>query len=256
MVLKKDPSTEFLLILILNLTRARSGISTKKGQIYGSSRFGYRYENLHEMTNKGKKQNSLWTAFIAGEANAFSQLFFDYYELLYHYGYRITPKPALIKDTIQDFFLNLFESRATLSPQVKNIKAYLLTSFRRKLLLELQQQRKLSDTLEQAAQEWDNHFELGIEDVLIKQESRELNKKVVEQLLSELPPRQREIIYLRYYLDLSLPEIADTLDISYQVVANHLYRAVRKLQGSHTAKKFFKLDIWFLLTICSLLEGL
>jgi RNA polymerase sigma factor (sigma-70 family) len=178
------------------------------------------------MTKKGIEQRQLWSAFLAGEEQAFSRLFFDYYEILYHYGNRISPQPAVVKDTIQDFFLELYESRTTLSLQVNNLKAYLLTSFRRRLLRELKKQRQKHHALETIIQETEPDFELGMEDVLIEQEVRSLHSEVIAQLLSELPPRQREIIYLRYYLNLSLPEIAETLGISYQVVANQLYRAV------------------------------
>ncbi|WP_143473288.1 RNA polymerase sigma factor [Flavilitoribacter nigricans] len=205
------------------------------------------------MAKENKELIKLWSAFLAGEEAAFSRLFFDYYELLYHYGYRITPKPEFLKDVLQDFFLNLYESRASLSPDVKNLRAYLITSFRRRLLLELKRQRRTNSTLEDIVDKEDHLFDIGIEDVLIKRESSAQQKQLVGELLDNLPPRQREIIYLRYYLDLSLPEIAKTLQISYQVVANHLYRALKKLQGSSTIKRFFKMDIWLLLSLYPLL---
>lgn len=205
------------------------------------------------MAKEDKELAALWSAFLAGDEQAFSGLFFEFYELLYHYGYRICPNRPLVKDVIQDFFLYLYESRHSLSSHVNSIKAYLLISFRRKLLQEVKKQQRANSLLSEVVQQEDHSFDIGMEDILIKKESNDLNKKLVAQLLSELPPRQREIIYLKYYLDLSLPEIAKTLQISYQVVANHLYRALKKLQGSNTVKKFFKLDIWLLLALYPML---
>jgi RNA polymerase sigma factor (sigma-70 family) len=196
-------------------------------------------------TNDGK---ALWDAFRAGDEAAFSRLFFEYYESLYHYGHRIAPDPALIKDVLQDFFLQLYENRSGLTPSVQNIKAYLLTSFRRRLLQELQQRKKRSSTLEELTPKAGYGFSIGIEDIIIDKESDQQNKQLVSRLLAELPPRQREIIYLKFYLDLSLPEMAETLNISYQVVANHLHRALRKLQGSETIRQFLRLDLWLLLS--------
>lgn len=207
-------------------------------------------ENLHRMAKK--EPNTLWAAFKSGKEEAFSQLFFEYYEMLYHYGYRITSNEALVKDTLQDFFLHLFESRSKLTNSVDNIAAYLLTSFRRMLIRKLQRQQKKEYAIHKISPDDSFPFELGIEDVIIKKEAGEISKRLVNQLLEELPPRQREIIYLKYYLDLSLPEIASTLSISYQVAANHLYRAINKLRESTTIKKSF-LDIWFFLLLYSLL---
>jgi RNA polymerase sigma-70 factor (sigma-E family) len=48
--------------------------------------------------------------------------------------------------------------------------------------------------------------------------------------LRELPDRQREVIALRYYLDLSEAEIADTLGISRGAVKSHASRGVSALR--------------------------
>lgn len=199
------------------------------------------------------KEKALWDAFRAGEKEAFSRLFFEYYEPLYHYGCRMCEDSAFVKDVLQDFFLHLYEQRSGLNANVQNVKAYLLSAFRRRLFQELRQQKKLNDNLAISASLEGTAFSLGMEDVIIAQESAEMNRELVGRLLAELPPRQREIIYLRFYLDLSLPEMAETLQISYQVVANHLHRALRKLQGSDTVRKFSKLEVWLLLCCYPLL---
>jgi RNA polymerase sigma-70 factor (sigma-E family) len=48
--------------------------------------------------------------------------------------------------------------------------------------------------------------------------------------LRELPGRQREVLALRYYLDLSEAEIADTLGISRGAVKSHASRGVSALR--------------------------
>lgn len=49
-------------------------------------------------------------------------------------------------------------------------------------------------------------------------------------LLSELPGRQREVLVLRYYGQLSEAEIADTLGISRGSVKSHNFRGLRSLR--------------------------
>lgn len=197
------------------------------------------------MPNQEKENNELWAAFKSGEEEAFSRLFFVYYSRLYGYGMKLVSDEELVKDVIQDFFLYLFEKRDSLANELDKPTSYLLASFRRRLLREAQERRKIEDRREDSFPE-DQLFVLDIEDILIKAETKEQNQKILVRLLNELPPRQREILYLKYYQELSLSEIADTLSISYQVVANHLYRALKKLQGSDQTKRFIKGYIGFL----------
>jgi len=51
----------------------------------------------------------------------------------------------------------------------------------------------------------------------------------VIQALRRLPVRQRDCVVLRYYLDLSVPEIGATLGLSPNSVKTHLQRGLRKL---------------------------
>jgi RNA polymerase sigma factor (sigma-70 family) len=53
--------------------------------------------------------------------------------------------------------------------------------------------------------------------------------QMVDQI-SHLPRRQREVVALRFYADLSIDEVAAALDISPGAVKSHLHRAVRTLR--------------------------
>jgi RNA polymerase sigma-70 factor (sigma-E family) len=53
----------------------------------------------------------------------------------------------------------------------------------------------------------------------------------VVQALRELPRRQRDCLVLRYYLELPVAEIADTLDLSINSVKTHLQRGLRALEA-------------------------
>ena len=48
--------------------------------------------------------------------------------------------------------------------------------------------------------------------------------------IQQLPDRQREVLALRYYLDLSEAEIAETLGISRGAVKSHASRGVAALR--------------------------
>ncbi len=51
----------------------------------------------------------LWKALKEGDINAFSVLFESYYPDLHSYGLKISKNTALTEDTLQDFFLYVFE---------------------------------------------------------------------------------------------------------------------------------------------------
>ena len=54
--------------------------------------------------------------------------------------------------------------------------------------------------------------------------------ELVEKLMDELSPRQREVLYLRFYGELSPSEIADIMSLNYQTVINHFYEAIKTLR--------------------------
>lgn len=59
-------------------------------------------------------------------------------------------------------------------------------------------------------------------------EAGALRREVVAALRA-LPRRQRDAVALRYYLDLSVPEIAGTLGVSVNSVKTHLQRGLRTM---------------------------
>jgi RNA polymerase sigma-70 factor (sigma-E family) len=59
-----------------------------------------------------------------------------------------------------------------------------------------------------------------------------MTRRAVLDAVAELPRRQREVFFLRYYLDLSETEIADTLAISRGAVKSHASRAAATLRQS------------------------
>jgi RNA polymerase sigma-70 factor (ECF subfamily) len=48
--------------------------------------------------------------------------------------------------------------------------------------------------------------------------------------LERLSSRQKEIIYLKYYQNLSYEEVSEIMNINYQVARNLLYQAIKSLK--------------------------
>jgi RNA polymerase sigma factor (sigma-70 family) len=58
-----------------------------------------------------------------------------------------------------------------------------------------------------------------------------LERSEVVTALRALPPRQREALVLRYYLDLSEAQIADAMGISRGAVKSHTARAIAAMRA-------------------------
>lgn len=69
-------------------------------------------------------------------------------------------------------------------------------------------------------------FDFSIKHHLITDESTAAKVFHLNTLLNDLPDRQKEALYLRYYQGLSIEQIADTLKINYQSANHLLHRAL------------------------------
>ena len=66
----------------------------------------------------------------------------------------------------------------------------------------------------------------SIEDKIVLRE----DQKQVIDALSNLPRRQRDCLVLKYYTELSVNDIAETLGLSVNTVKTHLFRGMKELE--------------------------
>ena len=175
-----------------------------------------------------------WEQFVAGDEGAFSWLYKNHTTLLYEYGMRFTTDGELVKDCIHDIFLSIYKNRQSIE-RPRNIKAYLMVSLKNAILNALKH-ASFTDSIDEAD---DYSFTLtaSIEDEYIETETNEETKKLVERLLSKLSPRQKEIIYHRYIHELSMNEICEVMNISYQSAQNLIQKAFHKIKQSNITER-------------------
>lgn len=163
----------------------------------------------------------LWNASVSGNREAFGFLFTRHYSLLYHYGLKICHDSAMLEDAIQELFTGIWHKKPT--QPVQSVKAYLLQALKYKLYKSFRDKVPLVD----AEQNGNDFFEFSHENFLIRQqEDNERIKKIVDAL-NQLPPRQKEVIYLKVYKNLSYEEVSEIMQINYQVVRNLLCQALK-----------------------------
>lgn len=178
----------------------------------------------------------LWNALKEGDLNAFSVLFESYYPQLHSYGLKISKSSVVTEDTLQDFFLYVYEHRENLS-DLDTIAPYLFTSYKRFLLKVMKKNEKMKHT--DFSNENFVDIQFTAEEVITNQETIIFKNKNLSLLLNKLPKRQKEAIYLKYYSGLKATEISEIMDINYQSVVNILHKAIKSLKEEISIMKLF-----------------
>lgn len=172
-----------------------------------------------------------WIGFLEGDHAAFSKLYLKYHPKLLRYGLRLVQDEVEAEDSVQELFCYLYEKRGQLSVVTK-VQPYLFLSYRRRLLQKVTEERSARNLLEFSEQ----MMQLSREDVIIEDETQQYLRKYMGSILEEITPNQREVIYLRYYAELSNKEIAQVLSMRHQSILNILYRTFKKLRNIVTSR--------------------
>ncbi len=166
----------------------------------------------------------LWEQLRKGNKAALAELFERYFTQLYNFGRKICSDEEQVKDCIQDLFLEIWNQNNKMS--LLSVRAYLTKALQYKLI-RIKKKSQLIQTFDGNGEEF---FELSHETFVIQ---NEIDTEKVKQLLTsmqQLPKRQQEIIYLKYYLNLSYEEICSVMNIQYQVARNQISSAIKSLK--------------------------
>lgn len=165
----------------------------------------------------------IWNAFLGGDKAAFEQLLLRYYRSLFDYGMRFQSNPDQLRDDIHDLLVNLWERREFLK-QTDFVKLYLFKALRHQIF-NGKRKKEIFVTIDNLNEENTNNHE----DFLLGFEKEEINKTQNNQInrtLHKLTKRQQEILYLKFFEDLSNDQIAELMKISKPATANLLYTSL------------------------------
>ncbi len=163
------------------------------------------------------------------DRDTFRDVYVEYYTQLLRYGCSIEPDEDLVHDEIHDLFVWLIRNPDRLTG-IQNIKTYLFKSLRRNIRSKVKKIRESSvkaEAFHHANEENSYHNSCWGEDGIQEKQVVELRRKI-----AQLPSRQREIVFLRFYENLSNDEIAEIYAVSNQVVRNTLFRALKNIRKS------------------------
>lgn len=171
---------------------------------------------------------ALWDLLIKGDQKALEILYQKYYSLLLNYGLKCNPNKELIKDCIQDLFVNLYQNSSIKTTNI-TVRSYLLKALRNNLIYKLSSQKEeysLDDSVFYIPENEDL-----FEQLFPKNDQDVLLARRLMDAMSQLTPNQKSVLYLRYVKELSYKEIADVMDMNVQSSMNLANRALTKLRS-------------------------
>lgn len=175
-----------------------------------------------------QSETELWAAFQRGDERAFRQVYGAHFRPLMNYGLRLCNSVAVVEDGIQDLFLELWQYRLRLT-QPQSVRFYLLRGLRNRLAAHLRQSLNSREIpLDEDAYPF--ALEASSEQRWIDLDVDEALRHRIRHALDQLTPRQREILYLRYFNDLSYEQICELLGINYQSARSQVYQALKVLR--------------------------
>jgi RNA polymerase sigma factor (sigma-70 family) len=182
----------------------------------------------------------LWQKFKIGDEDALTQLYKEYSHQMYSYGQRISNDKELVNDCIQDVFIQLIDRRKKIEV-TSSIHLYLFKSLRNRLFAEFRSNNRKQNILENISKR-DSDFEPNAEQILIRTESERDIKTRLGKLIEGLPPRQKEIIYLKFTENMNYNEISELLQIDNASARKLLYRSLKTIKEQedfifHTTKR-------------------
>jgi len=181
----------------------------------------------------------IWTRFKSGDQEAFAVLYNQHINTLYSYGTKLCKDKDVVKDALQDLFLELFLHRDKIRISPENLKFYLLLALKRNLIKKLKAGREVTHEFNESV---DFEPQYSIEFQIIEQEKDEEINRKVSDAIRQLPAKQKEAVYLRYNESLEYGEIAVILDITVESVRKQVHRAlktVREIISNQTVTVLF-----------------
>ena len=176
-----------------------------------------------------RSDDELVESFCQGQNEAFEELVLRYKNSLYQYILALVKDEGATEDLFQDVFISFFKHARSYQRQGK-FKAWLFLTARNKVFNYFRDHKNIT-SLDQTDEEGNAYLQEKLEDgnrpILEELGWLEL-QETVRQALDKLPPRQREMVYLRQFL--SFQEIAEMVGRPLGTVLADCHRAIKKVR--------------------------
>ena len=108
------------------------------------------------------------------------------------------------------------------------IKPYLLISIKRRILRQINKRKRFTNI------DYINEFnlEFSIENQIVKEDNNAETIDRLNKTLEKLTPKQKEVIYLKFFEQLSYIEIARIMKVEVKAIYKLMARAIKNLKSN------------------------
>lgn len=183
-------------------------------------------ENLNQMTD-----DMLVSQYSNGNSKAFDVLLSRYQDKLYSYISYVVRNRELADDIFQETFL-----KAIVTLQKGNYSSTgkfgaWLTRIAHNLMIDCFRQERNENSISNDSVDYDILNDSNLADPTIEDDM--VNEQIlsdVRHLVDMLPDNQREVVFMRYYQDLSFKEIADITGVSINTALGRMRYAIMNIR--------------------------
>lgn len=173
-----------------------------------------------------------------GDEQAFTIIYQRYHKLLYVVAYKYLKNDCSAKDSVQQIFYRLWESRSVLIINM-NLRNYLYTMLKNHLLNEIRNNYMAMEKNYELAQEKVEYED----DLLDNIEKKEIEEQLY-QAINGLPEQKKQVCLYKLRGNLSNLEIANKMGISVPTVKTHYAQAVKMLREYFNKFLFMICSFW------------
>jgi len=164
-----------------------------------------------------------------GDTKALDLFFKKYYKKLCRFGVLFESNSHIIEEKVDDVFITLWSNRSQLN-KIKNPKSYIYAILKNDLL-------RVKNNYQIRPLQNEDHLNShslypSIEEEIIANEQKEINKNVIKNVLESIPKRTRQIFEMSRIDGFKYKEISELLDISPKTVENHIGLALRHISAN------------------------
>lgn len=183
-------------------------------------------QNLNQMTD-----DMLATLYSKGNVEAFNILLSRYKDKLYSYINYIVRNADLADDILQETFVKAIITLQKGAYSGNGKFGAWLTRIAHNLMIDCFRQERNDNTVSSDSQEYDilNDMSLAestIEDSMVNDQTL----REIRSLVRMLPDNQREVVFMRYYQDLSFKEIAEITGVSINTALGRMRYALLNIR--------------------------
>ena len=186
----------------------------------------------------GMADEALALLYVGGDNRAFDELLARNQQKLYNYILFVVRDPELANDVFQETFVKVITRLQEVRYTDSGKFSFWLSKIAHNVIMDTFRQQKSEHIVE--ASEDNDLNKLRRQDLMeMNRENEYVNTQImkdVRHLMDTLPAPQREVVYMRYYQDMSFKEIAETTGVSINTSLGRMRYALinmRRLAKEH-----------------------